>query len=230
MISIDTAQSIILHHLQALDEENSPLVDSIGRVLSSDLTATTHCLVGTTRQWMACRQISDLSGPDPILIISDEIAAGDGSERPFKAQTAVRIFTGAPVPPGADTVVIQENCRVQENRVCIHTKPNLGANIRKRGSDLDMGDIYLKKGRVLTAGDISLAASQGRDWLPVHRRASVAIVTTGNELIEPKEAPPARGQVVDGNSIALAGCVQEMGGLPHRPAHLSTTLTSFMKN
>lgn len=217
MISLETAHSLILDNLQPLEDETCALVDSVGRVLAADLIAE-YTLPGWDNSAMDgfALRLADLQGPEQTLAISDEIAAGDGHERPLKAKTAARIFTGAPMPPGADTVVIQESCTIEEGQVRINKKPQLGSNIRKRGSDLGLGDTYLNRGRVLTAGDISLAASQGRDSLPVHRRASVAILTTGDELIEPKDAPPARGQIIDGNSIALAGCVHTAGGFSHR--------------
>ena len=221
MISVNTAQALILDQIEALETESCVLDECVGRVLSADLKAQ-YMLPGWDNSAMDgfAIRFSDLHEENQKLTITDEIAAGDGQIRPLADLSAARVFTGALIPPGADTVIIQENCTITDDEVQIQRRPKRGANIRRRGSDLNLGDTYLRRGRVVTAGDISLASSQGQSVLPVHRRANVSIMTTGNELIRPEDAPPKRGQIIDSNSIALASCVQEMGGLSNRDGTL----------
>ena len=143
--------------------------------------------------------------------IAFEIPAGDSGVHVLPSGQVARIFTGAPLPTGADTVIIQENCSLREGRVVVHTYPVAHANVRQMGSDLDADEIYLRQGRVLNAGDISLCASQGAVEIPVYMRPRVSILTTGDELIAPDGPEPQRGQVVDGNSIALRNAVRAIG-------------------
>ena len=212
MITIEEAQRIILTAASPLGLERCTLEHAYGRVLGNDLRSA-RCLPNCDNSAMDGFAIAaeDMGRHGSMHEIAFEIAAGDPGIHVLPKGQVARIFTGAPLPTGADTVVIQENCTIRENRVIIHQYPEAYANVRQVGSDLDVGQVYLKQGRVLNAGDISLCASQGAVELPVYTRPKVSILTTGDELIGPDGPKPQRGQVVDGNSIALRNAVRAVG-------------------
>jgi len=126
------------------------------------------------------------------------------------AGTAARIFTGAEVPAGADTVVMQEHCTADDGTVQIHKLPAPGANIRRRGQDIARGQRVLMAGQRLRAQDLGLAASLGFASVPVYRRLKVAILSTGDELVEPGE-PAAPGQIYNSNRFAMKGQLSAWG-------------------
>jgi molybdopterin molybdotransferase len=126
---------------------------------------------------------------------------------------AVKIMTGAPIPGGADSVIRVEDTRLDGEHVSVESAGAKGSHIRLPGEDVRAGDVVLSRGRRLTPADIGLFASVGRTLLLVHRRPRVAIVSTGNELIE-ADQPIQPGQVVNSNAYTLAAAVAEAGGLP----------------
>ena len=212
MITIEEAQQIILAAASPLGPERCTLENAYGRVLANDLVAVRR-LPNCDNSAMDGFAIAaeDMGKAGSMHDIAFEIAAGDSGVHVLPSGQVARIFTGAPLPTGADTVIIQENCSLREGRVVVHTYPVAHANVRQMGSDLDADEIYLRQGRVLNAGDISLCASQGAVEIPVYMRPRVSILTTGDELIAPDGPEPQRGQVVDGNSIALRNAVRAIG-------------------
>ena len=144
------------------------------------------------------------------LKLIGEVAAG----RPFagtvgKGETA-RIFTGGVLPPGTDTVVIQENTGREGDTVVVKTPAARGKNVRVAGLDFQQGDVRLKKGRRLTGRDVSLAASMNHPALAVYRRPKVALVATGDELVPPG-TEPGPGQIVHSNVFTLAALARREG-------------------
>jgi molybdopterin molybdotransferase len=144
------------------------------------------------------------------LAVVGESQAGRRYDGALTPGQAVRIFTGAPVPAGADAVVIQENTERDGDRVIVREAPKAGANIRAAGGDFREGDTLLGPGHVLDAGAITLAAAAGRAQLSVRRKPRVAILATGDELVEPGGAP-GRDQIVSCNSYGLAALVARAG-------------------
>lgn len=142
------------------------------------------------------------------LDVSQRICAGDAGQ-PLKKGTIARIFTGAPIPKGADTVVMQENCELQNEKVVINSIPQLGSNVRKAGEDIKQGDVILKAGHKLRAQDLGLAASVGISELTVKRRLKVAIFFTGDELREPGQAL-GPGQIYNSNRFTLNGLLESL--------------------
>jgi len=143
------------------------------------------------------------------LEVSARVPAGSVGEE-IRSGTAVRIFTGAPIPAGADTVVMQENCEAEENRVRIHELPELGANVRARGQDLKAGATVLQSGERLTAQSLALLASVGCAEVKVFKPLRVAIMSTGDELVEPG-GRLAEGQIFNSNRFALEGLIRGLG-------------------
>lgn len=148
-------------------------------------------------------------GIDTPLIVSQRIPAGVAPE-PLAAGTAARIFTGAPMPDGADAVVMQENCQVQDNRVSVKVPVEAGENVRRRGADVALGQVLLQAGHRLRPQDIGLIAATGQATVEVGRRPQVALMTTGDELVEPGQ-PLLPGQIYNSNYYTLAALLRALG-------------------
>ena len=143
------------------------------------------------------------------LEVSDRVTAGSVA-RGIQIGTAVRIFTGAPIPAGADTVVMQENCEANKNRVRILELPELGANVRKQGEDVQSGSAVASMGDRLTPQLLGLIASIGCGEVSVFSPLRVAIMSTGDELVEPGSRL-ADGQIFNSNRYTLGGLIRSLG-------------------
>jgi molybdopterin molybdotransferase len=152
---------------------------------------------------------ADLREPGVRLPVSQRIAAGQSGE-PLQAGSAARIFTGAPIPAGADAVVIQEVCDAQDGAVLVNETPQPGANIRRAGEDIAQGDVLIAAGTRLQPQHLGLAASVGVARLEVYRRLRVAIFSSGDELVMPGE-PLGPGQIYNSNQFTLNGLLQAYG-------------------
>jgi molybdopterin molybdotransferase len=163
-------------------------------------------------------KFSDVRSSTPkhpiTLEIVEEIPAGYQPQREIQAGEAARIFTGAIVPVGADTIVMQEHTqRVQKNYVKIQITPTAKSFIRQQGEYAKIGDPLLAAGTVLNPAEIAILAATGSNEVKVYRRPRVAILSTGDELVTPDQTLNP-GQIVDSNQYALAAFVQQAGGIP----------------
>ena len=158
--------------------------------------------------------LAGASGQAPrSLPLAGESKAGEGAPPSLAAGTTIRIFTGAPLPAGADAIVMQEDTERAGEAVSFHLAPAPGAHVRVQGEDLRAGSPMLEAGQRLGPGEIGLLASQGHAALSVWRRPRVAILSTGDELRDVSD-PPRPGSIVNSNAYALAAQVREAGGEP----------------
>lgn len=213
LLAVDKAAEILLGHARRISQaETVPLDEACGRVLAKDIASriTQPPFAASAMDGYAVRA-SDLGSGNTELQLIGAIAAGAMPEGEVAPGTAMRIFTGAPLPAGADSVVIQENTeRLDANRVLFKTTALPGDNIRKAGQDFSAGDILLKQGRILDARALSLAAAAGHACLPVLRRPRVAVLATGNELVPPGTLP-GPGQISASGGIAIRALARGNG-------------------
>ena len=209
------AQQRIIDAFEPLPAEQIFLADGLGRVLARDVASRRDQppIAVSAMDGYAARAADVASLPTSLNVIGYAPAghAFDGAVAPGEA---VRIFTGAPVPDGADTIVIQENTEQSGEvvRVIDGTAP-VGRYIRPAGLDFAMGDVLLPRGKVLTARDIGLSAAMNVPWLSVHRRPRISILATGDEIVMPGD-PIGRDQIVSSNALSLAAFITAQGGTP----------------
>jgi molybdopterin molybdotransferase len=214
VISVEEALTRLLAPLAALPAEQIPLGDSLGRVLAEDLAArrTQPPFAVSAMDGYAVRA-ADLATIPARLRIVAEIPAGAGFGGQVGPGEAARIFTGAPLPAGTDTIVIQEDTEREGDIACVREGAPRGRYVRREGLDFAAGEVLLRAGRRLTARDVGLAAAMNRPWLFVHRRPRVAILSTGDEIVMPGE-PIGPHQIVSSNSLALAAFATACGAVP----------------
>jgi molybdopterin molybdotransferase len=176
-------------------------------------------------------RFSDISDQtETALSVVDRVQAGRAAANPVAAGAAIRIFTGAPMPDGADTVFMQEDVRTEGGKVIVPPGLKRGANRRLAGEDIRKGSVALPAGRVLSIADTALVSALGLTEVPVRRRIRVALFSTGDELIEPGQ-PLTRASLYDANRSLLAGLIEALGAsvtdlgiLRDDPANLAPAL------
>ncbi|WP_372426083.1 molybdopterin molybdotransferase MoeA [Salinarimonas chemoclinalis] len=196
-----------------LPAQSVPLEACFGRTLAEDVVATRTQppFAAAAMDGFAVRA-ADVATPPVSLALIGESAAGRRFAGRVGPGEAVRIYTGAPVPEGADAIVVQENAEAPaDGRVRILESAPAGRFVRPRGLDFAEGDVLIPAGRVLDARALALAAAMNHPALPVRRRPVVALIATGDELVMPGETPGA-DQIVASNVVALAALVAAAGG------------------
>jgi molybdopterin molybdotransferase len=223
VISVDEARERILDHARVLEPVRVPILDALNMVLAEDLVAgfdippLTNAAMDGYAVIAANTERASESSPVRLRVI-EELPAGRPARLVVEPGTAIRIMTGAPLPPGADTVVQFENTTEGQGTtpkgwVDVLVPAGSGINIRQAGEDVRRGAAIVQRGVVLRPADIGVIASLGRASVLVHRRPRVAILSTGDEVIEPgHELEP--GQIYDANGYALAAQVKSAGGEP----------------
>lgn len=183
---------------------------ALARVLASDVLCPMNLPAwdNSAMDGYAVRA-ADVPAAGGALALSGRIAAGDGPDEPLQTGQAVRIFTGAPLPPGADTVVPQESCRVEDGRVWLPAV-NRGDHVRKEGEERRQGDCLLKAGMRLRAQELGLLAGAGVAKVEVFRPLQVGLLSSGDELREPGETL-APGQIYNSNRHTLAALLRGWG-------------------
>ena len=213
MLSVDEAIALVIADAAVLPGEMVPLAYAHERVLAVDVAAklTQPPFRSSAMDGYAVRQ-SDLAALPATLRLLGTSAAGHAFDAQVGPGAAVRIFTGAPVPAGADYVVIQENADAAGNEVHIR-ELNAENFIRSRGVDFNAGDILLRSGKRLTARDLMLAAQMNHPSLPVCRRPRVAVLASGDELVPPGSRPAA-SQIISSIPSALVAMLLAAGAEP----------------
>ena len=211
LMPIEQALKTILADVQPVtDVIDVPLIDCLGKVVAQDIVSFVDVPPADNSAMDGyCLALADLGkAVDGMLPVSQRIAAGVVPE-PLTPGTAARIFTGAEVPEGADVVVMQESCSEQDGCVVLPPVLALRDNIRDRGQDIRKGSVVVSKGQRLRPQELGLLASVGVGSVPVYKPLKVALLSTGDELIEPGE--PARpGTIFNSNRYTLRGLLQAL--------------------
>jgi len=225
-------QSGLMPYDQAIDEllaaaqpisdtEMVPVAKALGRALAEDIISTidvppadNSAMDGYALRFADIAKAGLTTGGRAVLPVSQRIPAGATPEI-LKPGTAARIFTGSEIPAGADTVIMQEQCQAlfgneSEQAVEFGVTPHKGDHIRKKGLDITAGSLILKRGHKLLPQDLGLLASIGMAEVKVYRRLKLAILSTGDEIVEPGEACPT-GHIYNSNRYTLAGLIDAMG-------------------
>jgi molybdopterin molybdotransferase len=214
VISVEEALSRLLAPLEKLPPEQVSIVDALGRVLAEDVAARrTQPPFAVSAMDGYAVHAEDLAKVPVDLRIVAEVPAGAGFGGHVGPGEAARIFTGAPLPAGTDTIVIQEDTRRDGDRVRVLEGAARGRYVRREGLDFAESDVLLRTGHRLTARDVGLVAAMNRPWLFVHRRPRIGILSTGDEIVMPGD-PIGPHQIVSSNSLALAAFVAACGGIP----------------
>ena len=210
LLSVHEARRRLLAEVPEPRAETVPLAQAIGRVLAQDVAASRDqppFRASAMDGWAV--RAADTPG---ALAVVGESAAGHGYMGEVQAGQAVRIFTGAAVPDGCDAVVIQENAEREGAAVRVPAT-GAGANIRPAGGDFAAGERLLLRGHAINPWRLSLAAAAGLAALQVHARPRVAVLSTGEEIVEPPR-PPGPFQIFNSGSPALAAMIAGWGGVP----------------
>jgi molybdopterin molybdotransferase len=211
MIPIDEACSHVLDRCAELPVANTPIEDALGLVTAADITAAEDVppFDNTAVDGFAVRAV-DTATIGSMLTVVGTMAAGARPDRAVGPGEAMRIMTGAPIPPGADAIVMVEDSIVAGDQVSFTRSVQSGDAIRRSGSDVVTGTMVLRQGTVLTPAHIGVLASIGRLHVPVVRRARVAVLSTGDELVR-GERSLAPGEIRESNARMLTGLVAQAG-------------------
>ena len=213
MMSVEEAVAIIAAKVTAVQEvETVALANADGRILARDIPAPLPLPPFTNSAVDGYAVASCDLRPDEAQIfpVVGRVQAGGSAQGPVKPGQAVRIFTGAPMPDGADTVFMQEDVRLDGNNVALPAGLKPGANVRPAGEDIPLGHAALKAGQRLRPQDVALAAAFGLTQVEVRRRIRVAVFSTGNELVSPGETR-APAQLFDSNRFMLMAMLARLG-------------------
>jgi molybdopterin molybdotransferase len=208
MVQVGEALETILAHAEPLGRETVDLTRARGRFLAEDVTADAD-LPGLPRSSVDGYAV--IAGDDSTeLEVLEEVTAGRLGSTHVRPGSAVRIMTGGSLPPGADAVVMVEEVEETDGRALLQHRPRRGENVHPPGMDLSRGQLVLARGTRVGPAEVGLLATIGCVDVPVYRRPRVAVLATGDELVEPHQTPPP-GSVRDSNRYALMCAAEEAG-------------------
>jgi len=223
LLSVEQALEKILGYVDVLEVEPRPVLDCLGQVLAEDVYSTINIppLDNSAMDGYAVRAEDTRGATEQtprLLRVIDTVAAGSISECEVEPGTTARIMTGAPVPKGADAVVrFEDTDETQRQRVSdeigILREAKPGQDIRRAGEDIARGSLVLSREVVIRPSEVGVLASLGRSKVKVIRRPVVAVLATGNELVDINQALP-KGKIYNSNSYSVAALVQRYGGIP----------------
>jgi molybdopterin molybdotransferase len=220
ILAVEEALSRFLDHFHPLESERAAIVDALDRVLAEDIVAAYDIPphANSAMDGYAVRVADTAGARDDAprrLRVAGELAAGFTRDTPVEPGTAIRIMTGAPIPPGADAVIPFEETTPDGDAIFIRKPYPDSANIRAAGEDVRAGETVLARGAVLRPQEIGMLAALGRTDVAVIRRPRVAILSTGDEVVDTTEAL-APGKIRDANGYSVAAAVMKYGGIPLR--------------
>jgi molybdopterin molybdotransferase len=233
LMPVAEALAHVLDGVEPLPAEQVPLDQAFGRVLADDLAAlrTQPPDALSAMDGYAVRG-EDIAQAPVTLTVIGEVAAGHPFDGLVGPGEAARIFTGGVLPPGADTVVIQENTARENDRVVVQASAKTGRNVRVAGLDFAQGAVLLRRSHKLTARDVMLAAAMNHPVVPAHRRARVGVLATGDELVPPG-AQPGPGEIVYSNGFGLTALARSEGAevidLGIAPDRIEATSTAIRR-
>jgi molybdopterin molybdotransferase len=218
MLSVEEALERILHAFHPLELERVPILEALGRVLAKDISADVdippHSNSSMDGYAVLAVDTARAAAATPVrLRVVDELAAGYVTETAVTSGTAIRIMTGAPIPPGADAVVKVEDTASDAEWVDVFAKAPVGQYIRPAGEDVNKGELVLPRGTLVRPQEIGMLATLGCKEVSAVRRPRVAILATGDEVIE-IDKPMVPGQIRNANSYSNAAQVIRWGGVP----------------
>ena len=213
-LTVDEALDRILALVRPLDPERIDLMDALGATLAEDVSADRDVppFRNSAMDGYAVRGADVATAPTRLIIVGD-IGAGSAPSRGVAAGEAMRIMTGAPMPDGADTVVRVEDTDNRTDTVTITVPTKLGTSVRAAGEDLKRGERILTRGTVLRPAELGVLATMGRRTVSVTKRPRVAVLSTGDELVE-VDADLGPGQIRDANRYSLAAAARAAGATP----------------
>lgn len=214
MLSVREAHARVIAAFSALPSETVSIADAAGRVLAASPKARlTQPPADLSAMDGYALRAEDVPAAPTTLTLVGEAPAGGSYDHALKPGETVRIFTGGPLPMGADSIVIQEDTKADGRKITMLEAPKPGRHVRKAGLDFSAGDAPFPAGHTLATRDVALLAAMNLPWLSVYRRPRVAILSTGNELVLPGE-PIGRNQIISSSGVAVAALVRAWGGDP----------------
>ena len=218
MISVEEALGLILENIREIGFEKVDIKEALGRVLAEDVYARRNIPPwdNSAMDGYAVR-VNDVEGASKenpaVLKIIESLPAGYISESKLKPGEAIKIMTGAPMPNGADAVVMAEYTEKDGDKVRIFKRPEKSDHIRKAGEDVKEGQLVIKKGQLIRPSEIGMLASMARSIVSVYQRPRVAILATGDELVDLDEEI-CGAKIINSNTYAVGAQIQECGALP----------------
>jgi molybdopterin molybdotransferase len=218
MIPVDEALNKILSNVYPLGFEKVSILDALGRVISEDIQANRNIppLDNSAMDGYALKyeDVQKASSNAPVrLEVIEDLPAGFISKKKLEKGKAIRIMTGAPIPKGADTVIPVEETKKEDGSVLIFKAVGLGENIRKSGEDVKKGDRVISKGDAIRPAEVGMLASVGRSFVSVYQRPLVAILCTGDELVD-VDGELDEVKIISSNSYTLSAQVKDCGAIP----------------
>jgi molybdopterin molybdotransferase len=218
MIPVDEALNKILSNVYPLGFEKVSILDALGRVISEDIQANRNIppLDNSAMDGYALKyeDVQKASSNAPVrLEVIEDLPAGFISKKKLEKGKAIRIMTGAPIPKGADTVIPVEETKKEDGSVLIFKAVGLGENIRKSGEDVKKGDRVISQGDAIRPAEVGMLASVGRSFVSVYQRPLVAILCTGDELVD-VDGELDEVKIISSNSYTLSAQVKDCGAIP----------------
>ncbi len=220
LIKVDEAREIILSRIQYMGAEKIPLTETLGRVLCEDIIARRNnppmdnsAMDGYA---LIAEDVKTASPENPVpLQVVGEVAAGYTAQgESLKSGQALRIMTGAPIPPGANAVIMQEDTERDGDRLLVKDMAEVDENIREAGEDVKVGEVVVPKGTLIRPAHIGMMATVGRSQIFVGRRPTVAVLSTGDEILDLDDQPEGPC-IYNSNGYMLSAQIRSAGGVPH---------------